>query len=102
MRVPCSKRSILISEAIPRLHLHRSLVLWAHCEKQQASSRGKKKTRGEVCNVDIKAPGINHSKLQACVMQSPTKWGRGGVINFPSVSTMLTWREPEVIHLSHV
>lgn len=82
MRVPCSKRHILISEAIPRLYLHRFLVLRARREKQQASSR-EKKTRGEVCDVDIKAPGINHSKLQAGVMQSPTKWSRGSVINFP-------------------
>lgn len=42
MRVPCSKRHVLISEAIPCLHLHCSLVPQARCEKQQASSREKR------------------------------------------------------------
>lgn len=101
MTVPCSKRHVLISEAIPRLHLPRALVLWARCEKQQASSSSReKKTRGETCVVDMKAPGINHSVLKACVMQSPTEWSRVSVINFPSGSMMLTQHEPEVLNPS--
>lgn len=52
--------------------------------------------------MDIKAAGINHSKLEAGVMQSPTKGRRASVINFPSDSTVLTQREPEVICPSRV
>lgn len=48
MKVPCSKRHVLISEAIPRLHLHRSLILQARCEKQQASSREKRQEEKSV------------------------------------------------------
>lgn len=49
--------------------------------------------------MDIKAPGINHSKLKVCVMQSPMKCGGVAVINFPSesaASTRRTWNNPSV------
>lgn len=98
MRVPCSRRHVLISEAIPRLHPRCSTVLQAHCEKQKAFSRQEGK---KVYVVDIKAPGINHSKLKVCVMQSPMKRSRIAAIDFPSESTMLTCCEV-LIRLSHV
>lgn len=97
MRVPCSQRRVSIAGAIPRLHLQRSLLLEARCEQLEASSG--EKGQGGVCFEDIKAPGINHSKLKVCVMQSAMKCSRVAVINFPSEAAVLTRRAPGIMCL---